>query len=59
MNFTNEYLTAEDIAKVILVDSSTVRRWMREGRLKHSRFGKAVRVKTKDFEAFCQENEID
>ena len=54
----NEYLTPDDIASTIHVDVSTVRRWLREGQMKYTKFGRAVRVKTKDFEAYCRGREI-
>jgi len=54
----NEYLKPEEIAKKIAVDVSTVRRWLREGEIKYTKFGRAVRVKTKDFEDYCKANEV-
>jgi len=59
MSFTNEYLTPEDIAKKILVDVSTVRRWLRDGEMPYTKFGRAVRVKTRDFEAYCEANTLN
>lgn len=55
---TNEYLRPIEIAEAIGVSPITVRRWMHEGDLPYTRFGKAMRVKRTDFEAYCKENDI-
>lgn len=52
----NEYLKPEEIAQQIKVDVSTVRRWLRDDVMPYYKFGRSVRVKTKDFEHFCQLN---
>lgn len=54
----NEYMKPDEIAKEIGVDVSTVRRWLREGQIPSVRFGRAVRVKTKDFEKYLKDNHI-
>ena len=54
----NNFLTADYIAKELQVDPSTVRRWLRDGAIPYSKFGRAVRVKAKDFEDFCKQKQI-
>lgn len=58
MNFTNEYITPIEIAQYIHVSPITVRKWLREGEIPYTKFGRVVRVKTRDFEAYCKANEI-
>lgn len=55
----NTYLKPEEIANIISVDVSTVRRWLRDGEINYTKFGRAVRVKARDFEEYCRLNEID
>jgi len=48
------YLGAEDIAQRLNVSPITVRKWLREGRLKGVRAGRLWRVKEGDLQAFLE-----
>jgi len=52
------YLSPKQIAEQINVSPITVRRWCISGELPSTKFGRSVRVKVKDFEKYCQENEL-
>lgn len=55
-----EYLTAKQIAEALNVHPVTVRRWIKEGRLKAIRPGsRNYRVAKSDFEAFLKERRIE
>jgi excisionase family DNA binding protein len=51
------YLSAEDIAERLNVGSATVRKWLREGKLKGVRAGRLWRVKEIDLQAFLERKE--
>jgi len=51
------YLSAEDIAERLNVGSATVRKWLREGKLKGVRAGRLWRVRESDLEAFLKGGE--
>lgn len=48
------YLRAEDIAGRLNVSPITVRKWLREGKLKGLRAGRLWRVKESDLQAFLE-----
>jgi excisionase family DNA binding protein len=50
-----EWLTVEEIAQQLKMHVDTVRGWIREGKLKATRFGRDYRVKREDFDKFVQE----
>jgi excisionase family DNA binding protein len=54
----NEYLSPNEIAETLKVDPVTVRRWCLQGILPYSKFGRVVRIKSKDFIKFCSDSEI-
>lgn len=55
----NEYLRPDEIAKIIAVDVSTIRRWLRQGEIPYSKFGRAVRIKRVDFEKYLKDNYVE
>lgn len=54
----NEYLSPEEIGGILKCSPITVRLWCRQGSLPFSKFGRLIRVKSKDFQKFCEENEV-
>ena len=51
-------LTVKDAAKVLLVKPTTVREWLKAGKLKGVKVGNRLwRVRESELEAFLQENE--
>lgn len=52
------YLTTEDIAKRLNISVSTVRRYIRAGKLKAVKLERAYRISPHDFEQFLKEREI-
>src|SRR3972149_614996 len=53
-NPPSEMLTVREIARLCKVHEVTVRRHIREGRLKAVKMGKSVRVRREDFEAYLR-----
>lgn len=51
----DEYLSAQDAAKFASVTDSTIRRWIRQGRLTEHRAGVRVRVARADLERMMKE----
>jgi excisionase family DNA binding protein len=50
------FLSPEDIAEVLNVEVSTIRKWIREGSLKGIKFGGLWRVSEQDFEGFISKS---
>ena len=50
-------LTVEDAAKVLLVKPTTVREWLKAGKLKGMKMGRLWRVWKSELEAFLREGE--
>jgi len=48
----DEYLTPEEISKLLKVTRLTVYRWIKEGKLKAVKAGRAVRIRREDLEKF-------
>ncbi len=51
------FLTLEDIADLLELNVNTVRRYVREGKIKAIRLGKSYRVRREEFERFLKEQE--
>lgn len=51
------FLTTEDIAELLELNVSTVRRYIREGKLRAIRLGKYYRIRSEDFEEFLKERQ--
>lgn len=49
---TEEYLTTQEVAKLLKVKEITVRRWILRGWLPAIRFGKVFRIKKEDLEKY-------
>jgi excisionase family DNA binding protein len=52
---STEWLTVEEIAQELKMHVDTVRGWIRNGKLKATRFGRDYRIKRKDFDKFVEE----
>lgn len=52
----DEFLTTEEIARLLKVHVITVRRWIVAGRLPATDLGKSYRVLKKDLEVFLSKN---
>lgn len=53
----DEFLTPEEVSKLLKVTRLTVYRWIKEGELKAVKAGRAVRVRREDLEAFLKDVE--
>ena len=51
-----EYLTLEEVAKILRVSLSTIRRWVREGKIEVKRVGKKPLVLKTDIPTFLRKN---
>jgi len=49
------YLTTEDVAKLLELNIGTIRRYIREGKLRAILIGREYRVRREDFEEFLEE----
>jgi excisionase family DNA binding protein len=54
-----EYFTPEQLAKRWAVSQMTLRRWRTAGRLKASRFGRAVRFHRSEVQAFEKQAQVE
>ena len=52
---STQWLKVEDIARELDLHVNTVRGWIRDGKLKATRFGRDYRVKREDFDKFIQD----
>ncbi len=48
-------LTTEEVAKILRIHPTTIRNYIRAGKLKASKVGKAFRITEKDIEQFLAE----
>jgi len=57
----DEYLTVEEVAAQLRVGPETVRRWLREGKLRGHNFSGKIgyRIQRRDWEAFVTERYRD
>lgn len=54
----DEYLTTEEIAKLLKLNIITIRRYIASGKLPALFFGKEYRVKKGDFEKFINDRKV-
>jgi len=52
-----ELLTPEQVSEILQITPQTVRRYIREGKLKASKFGRVYRVRREELERFVMEQE--
>lgn len=50
----NEYLTIEEVTKILKVSRTTVYNWMNSGKLKFYKVGRLVRIKSEDLKKFIE-----
>jgi excisionase family DNA binding protein len=53
-----DYMTTEEIAKILNVSKETIRRYIRDGLLPAIRLRGLYRVKREDFEEFVKQSEV-
>jgi len=53
-----ELYTPVEVAKILKVDISTIRRYIKAGDLKANKVGRQFRIKSDDLEAFVNGNEL-
>lgn len=53
-----EFLTTEEVSKILKVNIITVRRWIHKGILPASKFEKEFRVTETDFEKFVSSRRV-
>jgi len=54
--FTEPFLTAKDIAKMLKISNALAYRLIQNGQISGVRFGRTVRVRQEDLEKFIAEN---
>jgi excisionase family DNA binding protein len=59
MSQQDQWLSVEEVAKILKMDEETVRRWIRAKQLKAFRFGRDYRIRRDDFDKFVQERSTD
>jgi excisionase family DNA binding protein len=57
--YSDEWLSVEEVAQILKMDEETVRRWIRNRQLKAYRFGRDLRIRRDDFEKFVKERALD
>jgi acetyl-CoA synthetase len=53
-DYAGEYYTPDEVAHAIRVDSTTVLRWIWDGKLEADRIGKSWRIRPAGLESFVQ-----
>lgn len=48
-----DFISIKEISEKLKITRKTVEKWIATGSLKSSKFGRLVRIKTSDFEKFC------
>lgn len=48
----DKIFTPEEAARLLAVSPKTIRKWIRQGKLKESRAGRLLRIRERDLEAF-------
>mgnify|MGYP001335232037 CR=1 FL=1 len=52
---SNKYYTAEEVAEILKVTTESVRRWIRDGKLKSVKLsGKFIRISQDDLDTFTE-----
>jgi len=51
------FLTPEDVAEILNVEASTIRKWLREGILKGVKFGGLWRIPEDELEEFIRKSQ--
>lgn len=55
MDINNKYYTAEEVAEMLKVTTESVRRWIRDGKLKSVKLsGKFIRISQADLDEFVK-----
>jgi len=55
MDTSNKYYTAEEVAEMLKVTTESVRRWIRDGKLKSVKLsGKFIRISQADLDEFVK-----
>jgi excisionase family DNA binding protein len=54
-----ELLTTSQVAEFCQLNKQTVRRYVREGKIKHVRIGNHIRIRPLALEEFLKENEVE
>jgi excisionase family DNA binding protein len=57
--YSDEWLSVEEVAQILKMDEETVRRWIRNKQLKAYRFGRDLRIRRDDFDKFVKERALD
>lgn len=57
--YSDEWLSVEEVAQILKMDEETVRRWIRNRQLKAYRFGRDLRIRRDDFDRFVKERALD
>jgi len=56
--FENQVFTPDEVAKILKMHAQTVRKWVREGKIKASKIGSDIRITGKSINEFISKNEI-
>lgn len=49
------FLSVDEVAQILKMDTETVRKWIRQKKLKAYRFGRDYRIRRDDFDQFVKE----
>lgn len=53
----NRWLTTKEVAEILQLNEQTVRRYAREGKIRHVRLGRHIRIRPLALEEFAKEHE--
>lgn len=57
--YSDEWLSVEEVAQMLKMDEETIRRWIRSRQLKAYKFGRDLRIRRDDFDKFVKERALD
>ncbi len=52
---SEQYLSVDEVAQILKMDVETVRKWIRQKKLKAYRFGRDYRIRRDDFDQFVND----
>jgi excisionase family DNA binding protein len=56
--YENQVFTPNEVAEMLKIHAQTVRKWIKEGKIKASKLGSELRITGKSINKFIDENEL-
>ena len=56
---SEQFLSVDEVAQILKMDIETVRKWIRQKKLKAYKFGRDFRIRRDDFEQFVRDSAVE